>query len=149
VDIQDTLEQALQLAQDCQQAYILAGPKLRRLFNQAFFEKLYLDDEGNVRSVLAEPFAGLLGDALAAEAEAVLAQRAKEADTGTPAQGIVVTPDGEMTEAATTGDGFSYQAAPIRDSSFVTGLNERRLVGREGLEPPTPCASCKCSSQLS
>lgn len=22
-------------------------------------------------------------------------------------------------------------------------------VGREGLEPPTPCASCRCSSQLS
>ena len=23
------------------------------------------------------------------------------------------------------------------------------MVGREGLEPPTPCASCRCSSQLS
>ena len=23
------------------------------------------------------------------------------------------------------------------------------VVGREGLEPPTPCASCRCSSQLS
>ena len=23
------------------------------------------------------------------------------------------------------------------------------LVGREGLEPPTPCASCRCSSELS
>ena len=25
----------------------------------------------------------------------------------------------------------------------------RPLVGAEGLEPPTPCASCRCSSQLS
>ena len=24
-----------------------------------------------------------------------------------------------------------------------------RVVGREGFEPPTPCASCRCSSQLS
>ena len=23
------------------------------------------------------------------------------------------------------------------------------VVGREGFEPPTPCASCRCSSQLS
>ncbi len=22
------------------------------------------------------------------------------------------------------------------------------LVGREGLEPPTPCASCRCSSRF-
>ena len=30
-----------------------------------------------------------------------------------------------------------------RASALVRG------VGREGLEPPTPCASCRCSSQLS
>jgi hypothetical protein len=50
-----------------QLAYRLAGPRLRRLINEAFFEKLLLDDDGTVRAELAEPFASLLGDELAAE----------------------------------------------------------------------------------
>jgi len=28
-------------------------------------------------------------------------------------------------------------------------LNKNVLVDREGFEPPTPCASCRCSNQLS
>lgn len=73
IDIDDTLEQALALGRDCHQAYPQAGPKLRRQLNQAFFEKLYVGDDGTLRAELAEPFAILLGEQLAAEAEAALA----------------------------------------------------------------------------
>ena len=44
---------------------------------QAFFAKLYIRDDDQVRSELAEPFATLLGDGLTREAEAALAQEAK------------------------------------------------------------------------
>ena len=49
------------LARDCQSAYLTAPPKERRLFNQAFFTKLYIDDEDTIRSELAPPFNVLLG----------------------------------------------------------------------------------------
>lgn len=44
--------------------------------NQAFFDKLLIDDDGMARSELAEPFAVLLGEGLAAQAEATLASAA-------------------------------------------------------------------------
>ena len=36
-------------------AYRTAGPSVRRRFNQAIFQKLYVDEEGNVTSDLQEP----------------------------------------------------------------------------------------------
>ena len=40
--------------------------------------------------------------------------------------------------------GKYFRDLPIRDA-----LNGNFQVGDEGFEPPTPCASCRCSSQLS
>ena len=37
-------------------------PTLRRRFNQAFFTKIYIDEDGTIRADLAEPF-GILLDA--------------------------------------------------------------------------------------
>jgi site-specific DNA recombinase len=122
VDIQDTLEKALQFALDCQLAYRLAGPKLRRQFNQAFFEKIFLDDDGAVRSELAEPFAVLLGEELAAEAEAHLA-------TGSPPQ--------QTEAAAPEQDGGGN--GPDQDGNPGAGLKLRHLVPGAGLEPARPC----------
>jgi site-specific DNA recombinase len=57
--IEANLKSALDLASDCHRAYQQAGPTVRRMFNQAFFVKLYIDEDG-VRAELAEPFKTLL-----------------------------------------------------------------------------------------
>jgi hypothetical protein len=58
-EIEANLARALDLARDCHAAYMAAGPQLRRLFNQAFFSHLYIDDDG-LHSDYAEPFDTLL-----------------------------------------------------------------------------------------
>lgn len=54
------LDQCLHLARDCHRGYLNAPPSVRRMFNHAFFDKLYIDEDG-VRAEFAEPFATLLG----------------------------------------------------------------------------------------
>jgi hypothetical protein len=58
--IEQNLRAALDLAADCGRAYRDAADPVRRLLNQALFERLYLGDEG-ASSDLAEPFRTLLG----------------------------------------------------------------------------------------
>ena len=59
--IEQNLKMALTLARDCHAAYEAADENTRRLFNQAFFEKLYVHVDGEITHNLAEPF-GLLLD---------------------------------------------------------------------------------------
>ncbi|MBE1874455.1 hypothetical protein [Myceligenerans pegani] len=59
--IETNLTRALDLARDCYTAYAAAEPRLRRLFNQAFFTHLYIDEDG-IHGEYAEPFATLLDD---------------------------------------------------------------------------------------
>jgi len=59
---QANLHKALTLVQDCETAYLDAPDTRRRQFNQAFFRRLLVDDDFNMTSELAEPFAILLSD---------------------------------------------------------------------------------------
>jgi hypothetical protein len=54
------LHQALDLAASCQAAYQLADPKVRRMYNQVFFNRILLDNDDISTAQLAEPFAELL-----------------------------------------------------------------------------------------
>lgn len=58
--IEQNLTRALELASDCHAAYADADENTRRLFNQAFFERLLLHDDGEVTHDLAQPFRLLL-----------------------------------------------------------------------------------------
>jgi site-specific DNA recombinase len=58
--IEQNLKKALDLAGDCHRMYLEANDLTRRLLNQAFFERLYIDEDG-IRAALAEPFTTLLG----------------------------------------------------------------------------------------
>lgn len=58
--VQTNLKVALDLAGDWHRAYVQADDHTRRLLNQVFFERLYIDEDG-VRATLAEPFKTLLG----------------------------------------------------------------------------------------
>ena len=74
------------------------------------------DVEDTATSEIAEPFAIVLGDQLATETEVALAPNAKNPPP----------------ETGTAGAATSEAHVP-----HVEGLNERPLVGAEGLEPPT------------
>ena len=63
--IEWNLTRALTLARDCHRAYIDAPNNVSRHFNQAFFEKIHVRDDGEVRHELAEPFRTLLESGLA------------------------------------------------------------------------------------
>ncbi len=54
--VTETLDVALDLTKNIQRAYYQADPQERRLFNQAFFEWLKIEDEEVVAEQLAEPF---------------------------------------------------------------------------------------------
>ena len=68
-EVEANLATALDLASDCHRAYLAAGPRLRRLFNQAFFTHLLIDEDaaqGEYRS----PFDTLLNQAVREAGEA-------------------------------------------------------------------------------
>ena len=62
--VQNHMERALELAEDCHAAYVDADDSVRRLFNQAFFDKLIVHEDGAVTHELAEPFRLLLDPTL-------------------------------------------------------------------------------------
>lgn len=58
--IETNLKTALDFASNCHRAYLRASDSVRRLFNQALFEQIFIEED-NVRVTLAEPFKTLLG----------------------------------------------------------------------------------------
>src|SRR5207248_1414423 len=60
-EVEGTLAKAIAAATNCQGAYRAASPSQRRQMNQAFFEAIWITEEGITRSELAEPFASLVG----------------------------------------------------------------------------------------
>ena len=62
--IENHMERALELAEDCHAAYVDADDSVRRLFNQAFFDRLVVHEDGVVTHELAEPFKLLLDPTL-------------------------------------------------------------------------------------
>ena len=58
--VETTLVAVLALLEDSPGRYIAAGPQLRRQMNQAFFKRIYVDQTGELRGELAEPFSTLL-----------------------------------------------------------------------------------------
>jgi len=122
------LAKALALVQDCHAAYLSAPDKLRRQFNQAFFERLLIDDNYTVTGQLAPPFDTLLGD----ELRQYVARRT-EADRIDVIDDILRTDDEDTPsepELVLAGSAPSTVHA-------AQGLKEKTMVGAEGLEPPT------------
>ena len=58
--VETNLTLALGLVSDCKQAYRRGGPRVRRRYNQAFWDAIYVDDDGVSYARLAEPFSQVL-----------------------------------------------------------------------------------------
>jgi site-specific DNA recombinase len=121
--IEQQLEKALELASNCQLAYQIAPAKVRRLFNQAFFEAILVGPEGITEVRYAGVFRSLLSPELRMLVE----------------------------EEAEPEPGLTYLRRKHEEPGTMAGLGlkETVLVEAMGLEPTTPCLQSRCSSQLS
>ncbi len=122
--IEGNLGLALDLAGDCGAAYEQAPDHIKRMFNQAFFEKIFVIqiDESladvRVESQLREPFDVLLGEVLRAASLSSNQGRRTTKPADTTANGLPSTNSG----------------TPLQ----VRGLSNALMVGEGGLEPPHP-----------
>lgn len=82
--VQRVLELAIQLAGNCHQAYLKAKPETRRLFNQAFFEAIYVKDRKIERAQYTELFAALFQPEGSDKESLVEARRIELRSTATP-----------------------------------------------------------------
>jgi site-specific DNA recombinase len=128
--LEANLDQALALAGNWYQLYLGAGPKERRLMNQAIFERLYVFPDDTISHDYAKPFALLLGEELEQAATARYFRRSTGGDFDREWSRLSAKWAAEL--AASTPDNQDP-----RHGARVGGSNELLLVGAEGLEPPT------------
>ncbi|WKX09964.1 recombinase family protein [Streptomyces sp. NL15-2K] len=132
--IEANLTRALDLARDCHAAYLASDPQLRRLFNQAFFTHLMIDEDG-VHSEYAEPFDTLLdGDVLDA-GRAALADRAEGQAKLREVLERPASSANKKTPSTLAGGLSVHLSTPVRG---VEGSNTTTLVPPAGFEPATP-----------
>ena len=129
-EIERNLDHALNLAADCIEAYARATDDIRRAFNQSFFEKIWVGEDGIEGVDLRLPFAHLLAHDLterlehetAALTDPKLSTYRRELPIDTTQR-----PNGALPWENTN-----------RDLIFVGhGSNVSCLVGPGGLEPPS------------
>jgi site-specific DNA recombinase len=103
---------ALALTDDIQRAYCLAGPQERRLFNQAFFEWLKIEDEEVVEQQLAEPFKQLSAVASETQDSALAGWDWREKEPAdAPKLALAAEIPGSFSE---TGDSHVLSLVPLR-----------------------------------
>jgi site-specific DNA recombinase len=125
--IEDNLRKALDLASDCQAAYRDAPPAVKKLFNQTFFKKIYIDDESCLHIELAAPFDILLSDHVRINAQTIA--------LGQPnPQAVEHSLNDNTLEMASILEGVERTWG----TGKVPGLKEQVLVGAAGIEPATP-----------
>ncbi len=145
------LDTALNLTDRIQTAYIRGTPQQRRLFNQAFFARLKIDDGDVANATLTEPFGDLLHPDLAAIDEQPPPKLTSKDLTA------ILDPDGTWTETPVRAKprhdpalaAAGAPAGPERKPptpSRVGGWYLRMMVANPGLEPGTPRFSVVCST---
>jgi hypothetical protein len=142
------LDEALALTDRIQTAYCRANPTQRRLFNQALFAAIWIDNEDVACSQFAVPFDDLLAEDLLIDT----AWRPESvAAIDSAALSVRLDPEGHAWDVdASTTDPMPVLAAvgaPAPDTQTgdpftkVAGSNVGRMVGDTGLEPVTSALS--------
>jgi site-specific DNA recombinase len=127
------LADCLDLSRDCHMAYLQAADPTRRLFNQAFFSKIYIDEdedtrERTVRVDYNQPFDDLLSRLIPARAHHDMQQHEREQQQKARRE----TPAGSAT--------------PEPGIHKVQGSHTDTLVELRGLEPLTPSMPWRCAT---
>ncbi len=132
--VEVNLRQALAVAGDCGATYRQAPDSLRRMFNQVFFRRILVDDEGNVTSELAEPFELLISEELRqAVVSAEGTSLADQVERALRERGTGPVNDRNRLQLVPAARERSVQTAT--SPFFGEGCNYGYLVGTEGLEP--------------
>ena len=111
------------LVSDCQQAYRRGGPRVRRRYNQAFWEAIYVDTDGVSYGRLATPFHQVLPSEITERVETTENPDAHRRGRGLSKNDLVGLP-GPLSNS---------------DADLVQGSHTDTLVGAGGLEPSTYC----------
>jgi site-specific DNA recombinase len=118
-----TLTDAIGLVAEPRRLYERVDNEVRRLLNETFYQRFYLDEKGVKRDLLNQPF-----DDFHVAEQRFFANRAEMKTT--PTKGIV--------EYTADGSTFSKELqASLADVFLVPGSSKTVLVGRAGLEPAT------------
>jgi site-specific DNA recombinase len=64
-ELESNLESAMELLENCHEAYRRASDDIRRRFNQALFVRILVDQTGEIRTELAQPFEMILSTGVA------------------------------------------------------------------------------------
>lgn len=147
--VETNLARAIDFAVDWNGAYLAAGPTLRRQLNQAIFKKLWIDDTHQVTSEFTEPFETLLGEEVIIPAKLRAAEQAGADDDEIDRLWRQLSDEWTASHAHRQLVHAGARNNEPRSGEPLRGLKYETLVGDKGLEPLTPCASCRCSSQLS
>ncbi len=129
------LADCLDLARDCHAAYLQADDNTRRLFNQAFFHKIYIDEDDTVRFDYNPPYDQLLARLVPAT------QHQASRHRHTVGNG----PQGTQNARRSTPTGVSLDPAGIDE---VQGFHPSNLVELRGFEPLTPSMRTRCATGL-
>jgi site-specific DNA recombinase len=127
--IDANLKAALALATNAHAMYSAAPDSIRRRINQVFFTHVFVDDDGEVSSKLAEPFDILLSP----EVRRLVAVRQQTERVGVP------EPAWEAWEASFNEEGAHSFVGASQSRRLLpsrVGLNKETLVGAGGFEPP-------------
>jgi site-specific DNA recombinase len=124
------LDVALALADRIQTAYCQAGPQERRLFNQAFFERLEVDAEEITGHTLAEPFARLC------EAEPPVEDQTPDLEGLAAWDWTQDEARNGVSVGPCSGSSRARNARTPGPLSGARGSNVGSLVRLRGLEPP-------------
>ena len=140
------ISRAIDLAANCREAYRLASGKLRRQFNQSFFTRIEITEEGVVGTELTDGFATLLNQRAV---ERLLQPTAlREVSPESKAEPSMPDAEFEALMQRLWGD-----SPPNETNSAERQLGQSSkcavLVELRRLELLTPCLPGKCSSQLS
>jgi site-specific DNA recombinase len=130
--IDTALKGALSLATDIQAAYRNAPGGVRRKINQQFFKQVFVEDDGGITSILAEPF------------DVLLDPRVRDLATApVPTRAAVVAAGAQETDWSALEASFNEKGAHHAVGAGTTrlrrshvGLNRETLVGAGGFEPP-------------
>lgn len=146
-EIVHTIKRALGIAQNCHRYYKTSHAKERRMLNQGFFSRLYIDDDGTVAEAeLTEPFVHLL----ALHSDVIIEQRKPPVRPILGEQVVEVDPDAPRA-LLSRGEREQEQNLQTRISSTLLrfighektqpalsrglGLNNELLAVAEGFEP--------------
>ena len=121
---------ALSMLQDPQEAYRQAPDNCRRQLNQAFYQRLYVDDLGEVTEVVLTDFFRDFQDAK------------HHVAVGRPRKSLKNVTLDEWVATASNAD-------LLTDVALAGGSSKKSLVGLGGIEPPTSALSVLRSNRLS